>query len=238
MQIPNSLPRRGLGALLLAVCATTLLWACEPQGQPRGTPPVDSLPPARIPIGEELVVVGFVGTNQIDCHRDAPCALHLDADGQRVVVLYDRGKGDPPCGNEASTAGLYVERGAKVEVFGLGLGDEWISTCDSPAYYVHVLLTADEARGIGVERVLSGVVIENERGYEIDLPSVLRVRTNGEEVDVLYASGEWPPCDNRQASRAGSEIEPGQHVEVFGRNEKDLGFSTCRSEAYYILALP
>lgn len=231
-------PHQNPAALLSAAVVLALLSACEVQGQAGGTPPVDSLPPAEIPAGDERVVVGFVGRNQIDCHRDAPCALHLDIDGLRIVALYDPGKGVPLCGNEASTAGLFVERGDEVEVFGKGLGDEWLSTCDSPDYYIRVLRTRDEVMGLGEERVVSGVVIENSLGCEVDVACFVRLLSGEEEIAVIYHYGEWPPCNNVEAIHAGIALEKGDRVEVLGRIEEGGEFSTCESEAYYIRSLP
>ena len=90
----------------------------------------------------------------------------------------------------------------------------------------------------GQEVVVQGQVIENDLGCEIDAASALRVRTNGHESVVVYHYGEWPPCPNEPAIRAGLMIEAGDTIEAFGIVGEEGGYlSTCDSAEYYIKIL-
>ncbi len=79
-----------------------------------------------------------------------------------------------------------------------------------------------------------GVVVENNSGCEVDAACFLRVRVDGRAVTVIYHYGEWPPCDNGQATIQGFAVAEGDRVEIAGTISTGSEVSTCESEAYYI----
>lgn len=79
-----------------------------------------------------------------------------------------------------------------------------------------------------------GSVMENDLGCEVDGLCLLRVLVQEQMVTVIYHYGEWPPCENGQATQQGFEISPNDQVEVFGSVYEENAISTCDSESYYI----
>lgn len=89
------------------------------------------------------------------------------------------------------------------------------------------------------EKVVRGLVFENNLGCERDILCYLSLRFNGEVIGVIYHHGMWPPCMNTEAARQGLELERGEEVEVFGKVVDNTGtLSTCDSSDYYIRKLP
>ena len=52
-------------------------------------------------------------------------------------------------------------------------------------------------------------------------------------VTVIYHYGEWPPCENSEATQQGFEVTPGDKVEIFGSVYEGDAISTCESEGYF-----
>ena len=88
------------------------------------------------------------------------------------------------------------------------------------------------------EITTTGTVLENDHSCEVDVACFLRIQTGDEQFILVYHYGEWPPCTNVPAIRAGSEVEAGDQIEVFGRVDGEGTYSTCDSDEYYIPALP
>ncbi len=90
------------------------------------------------------------------------------------------------------------------------------------------------------EVTVRGVVIENVRRVHVDGHGILRIRPYGENVrvvNVIYFYGEFPPCQNDQATTQGLEVRVGEEVEVFGKPTGDAQISTCDASEYYIKRL-
>jgi hypothetical protein len=88
----------------------------------------------------------------------------------------------------------------------------------------------------GTARVV-GLVVENERGCEVDGVCRLFLDAGSRRVIVIYHGGEGEPCDNREAVRRGLAMQPGERVEAYGaHSEAGPTVSTCASEAYYLRA--
>lgn len=87
----------------------------------------------------------------------------------------------------------------------------------------------------GQELTVRGRVIENDLGCDLNVACFLRVETDGHEAVVLYHYGEWPPCSNEPAIRAGLLVGEGDTIEAFGIVGEEGGYlSTCESAEYYI----
>ena len=99
-------------------------------------------------------------------------------------------------------------------------------------------LAGESGTPVSEEQIIRGIVTENDRRCRTDFLCLLRIRVNGEEVVLIYHYGEWPPCINTDAIRAGNVIEEGDEVEVFGKVIGGGEITTCDSEDYYIKKLP
>jgi hypothetical protein len=98
------------------------------------------------------------------------------------------------------------------------------------------MLSALDPDGDG-QVTFQGVVVENNFGCEVDAACFLRVRIDSQAVTVVYHYGEWPPCENGEATLQGFEVSVGDKVEVAGTISDGSGVSTCESDAYYIKKL-
>ena len=113
----------------------------------------------------------------------------------------------------------------------------------SPLYGITKLpveTTPAEGSGTPVseEQIIRGIVIENDLGCTYDLVCLLRIRANGEVAVVVYHYGEWPPCLNDKAARAGMLLQEGDEVEAFAKVIEGGELTTCDSEDYYVKKLP
>ncbi len=80
-----------------------------------------------------------------------------------------------------------------------------------------------------------GVVIENDRGCEVDAVCRLVVDAGGRRIAVVYHEGEAVPCVNREAVRRGLALSSGDRVEAYGAYAGGgPTISTCPSESYYL----
>lgn len=79
-----------------------------------------------------------------------------------------------------------------------------------------------------------GTVIENNPGCEADGVCFLQVRLDVYALMVIYHYGEWPLCDNVEATLQGFEVAKGDDIEILGMISEENIISTCESEAYYI----
>ncbi|MFQ5946882.1 MAG: hypothetical protein ACE5NC_11675, partial [Anaerolineae bacterium] len=84
---------------------------------------------------------------------------------------------------------------------------------------------------------IRGRVLENQNMMPVDGLGFLRIAVSGEEVEVIYGYGEWPPCPNDRGVQQGIAARVGQQVEVYGVIVEGGEITTCESEAYYIRAL-
>ena len=89
----------------------------------------------------------------------------------------------------------------------------------------------------GEEVRIRGRVIENRNKMPVDGPGLLRIDLGGEEAEVVYGYGEWPPCPNDRVIGLGVSLRSGERVEVFGVIGEGGEVNTCDSEAYYIQRL-
>ncbi|HYH47487.1 MAG TPA: hypothetical protein VEG34_17535 [Thermoanaerobaculia bacterium] len=91
-----------------------------------------------------------------------------------------------------------------------------------------------EVKGDGTARLV-GVVLENDRGCEVDAICRLIVDAGGKRAFVVYHGGEAVRCVNREAVRQGFAVKAGDRVEAYGDYEvSGPTVSTCGSERYYI----
>ena len=89
-------------------------------------------------MSEEQIIRGIVIENDLGCTYDLVCLLRIRANGEVAVVVYLWEW--PPCLNEeAARAGMLLQEGDEVEVFGKVIGGGEITTCDSEDYYVKKL---------------------------------------------------------------------------------------------------
>ncbi len=112
-------------------------------------------------------------------------------------------------------------------------GREAPSTLDSPAT---ITVDSVEIADDGVALV-SGRVIENNRGCRTDGFCYLRLELRGREVRVVYGQGNARRCLNRDAAKQGEAVEPGQVVTVRGVAQELPGrlfVSTCGSKEFFI----
>ncbi|MGB6337065.1 MAG: hypothetical protein WBG49_15185 [Thermoanaerobaculia bacterium] len=108
---------------------------------------------------------------------------------------------------------------------GTGLGDEGQDSRDNTS-----LVVAEDGSAI-----ITGAVLENDRGCVRDLQCFLRLKVEAEEAWVIYNEGEGPPCFNTTVAKLAFDIEVGQTVEARGsyrRDGKRHVLSTCPSTDY------
>ncbi|GMR10656.1 MAG: hypothetical protein BMS9Abin28_1477 [Anaerolineae bacterium] len=87
------------------------------------------------------------------------------------------------------------------------------------------------------ERIVRGVVTENDLGCRVDSVCLLHIRVNSEVAVVVYHYGEWPPCLNDKAASAGMLLQEGDEVEAFAKVIEGGELTTCDSEDYYVKKL-
>ena len=97
--------------------------------------------------------------------------------------------------------------------------------------------TRDEP-GEGEEKVVKGIVTENNLACNVDAACFLRLLTDGQEVRVVYHFGEYPRCLNETAVDFGLQAMAGDEIEVFGRVKASNEISTCEKMDYYIRKAP
>ena len=83
------------------------------------------------------------------------------------------------------------------------------------------------------EVVATGLVTENAV-RALDAGRWLYLQTDGGQIRVVYAYGEFPPCLNKEARRLGKELKEGDEIEVFGLVTKKGVISVCESLDYYL----
>ena len=113
---------------------------------------------------------------------------------------------------------------------------EPISTPTATPKPAQAPLTGDEAI-MNEEKVIRGLVVENNLGCRVDALCYLRLLSNDQEILVVYHYGEWPPCLNEEAADQGEQLKEGEQVEVLGKVIGDGRVSTCDSPDYYIRKL-
>lgn len=90
----------------------------------------------------EVTIKGLVLENNKGCVVDTHCYLRIQHGDQETRVVYDYGEWPPCLNTEAGDQGFEMKKGDEVEVFGiykepeLPSGNPYISTCDSPDYYI------------------------------------------------------------------------------------------------------
>lgn len=84
------------------------------------------------------------------------------------------------------------------------------------------------------EVVVTGEVTANISDA-LDAPRWLYLGTDKGEIRVDYDYGEFPPCINKEARRAGREMKEGDEIEVFGIVTDRARISVCDSPDYYLL---
>jgi len=84
------------------------------------------------------------------------------------------------------------------------------------------------------EVVATGLVTENVFLPQ-DVGLWLYLQTDGGQIRVEYDYGEFPPCLNTEARRAGKELKEGDEIEVFGLVTERGVISVCDSLDYYLL---
>jgi hypothetical protein len=82
--------------------------------------------------------------------------------------------------------------------------------------------------------IVQGLVVANDRGCEVDVSCVLRISSNNSEFNVVYHYGEWPPCENAEATKQGFGVVTGDRVEVHGAITASGDISTCDSTDFYV----
>lgn len=82
----------------------------------------------------------------------------------------------------------------------------------------------------------AGVVLENNRGCDLDVACYLQLQVGDIQVRVIYHPGEGDSHLNKDAYKEGSAATKGDHVEVWGRYSKhDVDtIETFSSDAFYI----
>ncbi len=83
------------------------------------------------------------------------------------------------------------------------------------------------------EVVATGLVTENALLPE-DVGRWLYLQTDGGQIRVVYAYGEFPSCLNKEARRLGKELKEGDEIEVFGLVTGRGVISVCDSPEYYL----
>ncbi len=86
----------------------------------------------------------------------------------------------------------------------------------------------------GEEVRIRGTVLENRNMMPVDGLGILRIDLGGEEAEVVYGYGEWPPCPNDRATGQGISVRNGERVEIHGVVGEGGELKTCESETYYI----
>jgi hypothetical protein len=89
------------------------------------------------------------------------------------------------------------------------------------------------------ERVISGAVVSNDRGYERDGRGLLTIMMDHwqREVVVIYSYGEAQPCENKAAFDIASKLEPGTRVEMRIRGNDNYEFSVCELPELFVRVL-
>ncbi len=94
------------------------------------------------PMNNEEIVGGRVIENNLGCEMNAACYLRLLVDGDEIRIVYHYGEW-PRCNNsETAREAIKIGVAAEVEVLGRWTeldGDRFLSTCDSPDYYIRVI---------------------------------------------------------------------------------------------------
>ena len=98
---------------------------------------------------------------------------------------------------------------------------------------VKAIIRALDTDGDGMI-MFQGLVLENDRGCEVDAWCVLRISVDGSEFDTIYHYGEWPPCENIEASEQGFGVVAGDRVEIHAAITDDGDLSTCDRTEFYI----
>ena len=83
------------------------------------------------------------------------------------------------------------------------------------------------------EVVATGLVTENAV-RALDAGRWLYLQADGGQIRVVYGYGEFPPCLNKEARRAGKELKEGDEIEVFGLVTGRGVISVCDSPDYYL----
>ena len=96
----------------------------------------------------------------------------------------------------------------------------------------YLITPEDDNKGMVVK--FEGVVIENDLGCEIDISCVLSLKVDDYTVKVIYHYGEFPRCDNDEASIQGMSLSEGDSVEVYAGFNEEGYLSTCESQGYYL----
>lgn len=135
--------------------------------------------------------------------------------------------------------------GDEIEVFGLLREDGIVEVCSDERFSITVLSQVErtEEAGVYAERPVSGRVIENNHGCEVDGICYLLVETADEgEWRVVYGTGERLAtggealCNvTNEATQAAWEIEAGATIEAFGRVRGENEIGLCYEGAYTLV---
>lgn len=75
----------------------------------------------------------------------------------------------------------------------------------------------------GDRATVRGVVLRNIKQCEVNGPCYLELRVEGADVRVYYHHGEWPPCENTEATRTGLGVADRTAIEATGGHSTATG---------------
>jgi hypothetical protein len=93
----------------------------------------DALSSEPLPVDEEITLTGHVVDTIDDCVVDGICALIIEAEAGRYIVVWNQGW--IPCEGKMARD---IPANTTLEVFGVVTDENTVSICPSPDYYIRV----------------------------------------------------------------------------------------------------
>lgn len=84
---------------------------------------------------------------------------------------------------------------------------------------------------------VTGTVLENSHACEVDARCFLRLRVADAEVVVVYGPAEGEKAPHVRDTRQEWNMKIGEHVEAYGRFQKENFIEVYSSEAFYVHVL-
>jgi hypothetical protein len=192
---------------------------------------------------EFVLGIAFDGNNEITLETE---------DGQITVLTMEAGfvpveMRDQVCDKnpEANEIAQGLQAGDEIEVFGLLRDDGVLAVCSDPRFTITVLSQVErtEEAEVFAERPISGTVVENNKGCEVDATCYLLIETESEgQWRVVYGTGERLASAGEELCNATSEytqaawdVEVGAEIEAFGRLRGENEIGLCYEGAYTLV---
>ena len=191
---------------------------------------------------ENIQGIAFDGNNEITLETE---------DGQITVLVMESGfvpedMRDLVCNKNqaANEVAMNLQAGDEIEVFGLLREDGVLAVCGDARFTLTVLSQVERTQEANIaERPISGTVVENNHGCEVDATCYLLVDTESEgQWRIVYGTGERLPVEGQvlcnvtsEYTQAAWEVEVGAEIEVFGRVRAENEIGLCYEGEYTLV---